>query len=321
MSKLRVLFNVLGVHDADEIFPKVKSMGINAISMFGDLSAPLPDHFKRAVDEFEDVNVNLIHNPTYKDRPGWRDSLRLDGEKTIAALAGIGIHNYVWMLECNLYGYKWNPLVGPYVHRDRLVEHFNAFSRLAHEINPRANVIMVPYPNPFMNLNCGIRGWKDWFVKYAEQMEFDVIAIDAHVGVWIYAFTNGGLRRCLVDAVDFIRGRGHSIYYVELGYPTCGYKPLIGGYGWGRQHDQVELLETCFQALSEKEIPYMQICEFIDPDTSVQVYEKFFGRDGRLPRFLGIPVLEEAHWGLLKKDGSEKKACQWVRRTTGMDKG
>jgi hypothetical protein len=317
MTRLRVLFNVLEVLDAREIFPRVKSLGIKAVSMFGELGKPPPDHFRRAAEEFEDVNLNLIHNPTYKDRPGWQEALRRDAEKTIPALAGLGLHNYVWMLECNLYGYKWNPLVGPYVHRDRLVEHFNSFSRLAHEFNPDARVVMVPYPNPFMNLNCGLGGWKDWFVKYGERMEFDVIAIDAHVGVWIYAFTNRGLRRRLLDAVEFIRGRGHSIYYVELGYPTVGYKPPIGGYGWGRQRDQVELLKTCYQALSGADIPYMQICELIDPEPRGQIYESFFGKKGRLPRFLGIPVLEEAHWGLLKKDGTEKKACGWVRGITG----
>jgi hypothetical protein len=202
------------------------------------------------------------------------------------------------------------------VHRDRLVEHFNTFYDLAHEANPQANVILVPYPHPLMNLNCGIRGWKDWFVKYGERMKFDQIALDAHVGIWIQAVTRKALCKRLTDAIGFIQGRGHSVLYVEVGYPTIGYKPPIGWYGWGREKDQVEVLRICYEVLEQMGIPYMQICECRDPDTAVQVYESFFGNKGMLPRFFGIPVREEAHWGLIRKDGTEKEACQWVRHIT-----
>lgn len=60
----------------------------------------------------------------------------------------------------------------------------------------------------------------------------------------------------------------------------------------------------------------MQICEFINPAN--RPYESFFGDKGRVPKFLGfIPVREEKHWGLLRSDGSEKMACEWVRKITG----
>jgi hypothetical protein len=315
--KIRVLFNVLETLDTEEIFARVKSLGIEAISFFGELGRPLPDHFRIAAENFSDVNVNLIHRPTYRDKPGWRDELERDGRMTVEDLAKIGINNYVWLLECNLYGYRWNPLVGRFVHRDRLVDHFNSFYRMAHQVNPEANVIMVPYPHPLMNLNQGLRGWKDWFVKVGEKMNFDTLAMDAHVGVWIYAWGNKGIQRRLTDAIDFIYARGHSIYYIEVGYPTARRKPPVGFYGWGRERDQVEALKTCYDTLAERGVPYMQICEFIDPEPDGQIYEKFFGRYGQLPRFLGFPVREEAHWGLLRKDRSEKPACKWVREITG----
>lgn len=318
--RLRVLFNVLETLDADDIFAKVESLGIDAISFFGELGRPLPDHFSMAAREFEDVNVNLIHRPTYRDKPGWRDELERDGRMTIAELRDLGINNYVWLLECNLYGYRWNPLVGKFVHRDRLRDHFNAFYDIAHEVNPSARVIFVPYPHPLMNLNRGLGGWKDWFIKESAKIKFDQIALDAHVGVWIYAWGNGGLRRRLIDAIDFLYSRGHSLYYIEVGYPTARRKPPIGFYGWGRKKDQVEALKTCWKALADRGVPYMQICEFIDPDPKGQIYENFFGHYGRLPRFFGIPVVEEAHRGLLKRDGSEKPACEWVREVTGAEK-
>jgi hypothetical protein len=318
--KLRVLFNVLATLNAQEVFARVKSLGIGAISLFGELGQPLPDHFRIAAEEFTDVNVNLIHRPTYRDKPGWKDELERDGRKTVAELAQLGINNYVWLLECNLYGYRWNPLVGKFVHRDRLVEHFNVFYQVVHEVNERAKVVMVPYPHPLMNLNRGWRGWRDWFVKEGERMHFDLLALDAHVGVWIYAWGKRGLRRRLLDAIDFLQGRGYQIYYIEVGYPTAGRKPPVGFYGWGSEQDQVEVLKTCWNALAERGIPYMQICEFIDPVPKRQVYEKFFGHYGHLPRFFGIPVREEAHWGLLRKDGTEKQACQWVREITGAER-
>ncbi len=314
---LRVLFNVLETLNAEEVFSRVRSLGINAISFFGELGKPLPNHFRRAAQEFVDVNVNLIHRPTYRDKPGWRDELQRDARMTIAELKELGLNNYVWLLECNLYGYRWNPLVGKFVHRDRLRDHFNEFYRIAHEVNDSANVIFVPYPHPLMNLNRGLRGWKDWFVKESKKILFDAISLDAHVGTWIYAFGQKGLCRRLIDAIDFLHGLGHSIYYIEVGYPTARRKPPVGFYGWGRERDQVEVLKTCRQALADRGIQYMQICEFIDPDPKGQIYENFFGHYGRLPRFFGVPVVEEAHWGLLRRDGSEKPACQWVREITG----
>lgn len=51
---------------------------------------------------------------------------------------------------------------------------------------------------------------------------------------------------------------------------------------------------------------------------SAQVYERFFGNKGKVPKFLGfIPILEEAHWGVFKSNGTEKKACEWIRKVTG----
>lgn len=318
MTKLRVLFNVLEVLDTDKIFPRVKSLGIESISVFGDLRwKRLPAYFKSVGNQFTDVCVNLYHNPTYLNETGWRGLLEEDCSRIIPALARLGIHNYAWMIEGNLYGYPWNPLVGRYAHRDRLAERFNAFYDAAHAANPRANVLVVPYPHLLMNLNCGPRGWKDWWARHGERMKFDRVALNAHIGVWIFAATRGWVYRHLVDSIGFLQKRGHEPLYVEVGYPTAGRMPLIGWYGFGREKDQVALLKTCYRALSDTGVPSMQICEFIDPDPAGQIYETFYGRDGRLPRFFGVPVTEEANWGLLRRDGTEKEACGWVRDVAG----
>ncbi|MFH1538105.1 MAG: hypothetical protein ABIH66_04045 [bacterium] len=314
MTKLRVLFNVLGVLDTKEIFPRVKSLGIGRISVFGDLRwKRLPAYFKDVGKEFTDICINLFHDPTYLNEPGWRNSLEKDCDRIIPALARLGINKYAWMIEGNLYGYPLNPLVGRYVSRDRLVERFNAFYDAAHAANPRAEVIIVPYPHLLMNLNCGLRGWKDWWLRQGERMKFDRVALNAHVGVWIFAATDGWAYRHLVDSIGFLQNRGHEPLYVEVGYPTAGRMPLIGWYGRGREKDQEALLKTCYRALSDMGVSYMQICEFIDPDPDGQIYEHFFGSNGRLPRFLGVPVIEEANWGLLRRDGTEKESCRWVR--------
>ncbi len=322
MTKLRALFNVLEVYNVKELLSEAKALGIEAVSCFGYLGGEhLPTYFEYLGREFKDVNVNLFHNPTYRNEPNWKYLLRRDGSRTLRALAEVGINNYPWMIQCNLYGYKWNPLVGSYVHRDKLVEHFNAFYDLAHEVNPKANVILVLYPHRLMNLNCGVHGWKDWFLRYRDKLKFDAIALDAHVGVWIQALTRKGITKRLVDPIRFLQDRGYSVSYVEVGYPTVGYKPPIGWYGWGTEEDQAELLDICYRTLEEMKVPYMQICEFIDPDPKGQIYESFFGKDGKLPRFLGIPVREEAHWGLLRKDRTKKKACEWIKRITSTDRG
>ena len=326
MTKIRILFNVLEVLKTEDIFPKVKSLGIETISIFGNLGwEKLPDYFKTIAKEFpvrsevsNGVNINLYHIPTYKGEAGWQDSLRKDAERTISSLAQLGINNYCWMIECNLYGYKWNPLVGKYVHGDRLIEHFNTFYDIAHSVNPNANVIIVPYPHPLINLNCGIHGWKDWWIKHGEKMKFDQVSLDAHVGVWIYAINKKSIYKRLVNSIKFLKERGYSVSYVEVGYPTVGFKPLTGLYGWGREKNQIDLLDTCYQALTDMQVPYLQICEFIDP-ASAQVYERFFGNKGKVPKFLGfIPVLEEAHWGVFKSNGAEKKVCEWIRKVTGI---
>lgn len=317
MTKLRVLFNTMEALNVQEIVPKVKSLGIEAISVFGEINGKEPPpHFHTIAKEFKNINVNLFHLPTYFNEPDWPERLKKDSEITIASLAKLGIHNYAWMIEGNLYGMKFNPLVGKYIHRNRLVNHFNTFYEIAHDIDSEANIIVVPYPHLLMNLSCGIHGWKDWWIKYGEKLKFDALAMDAHIGVWIYALTKRGIKKRLADSINFLKDRGYSVTYVEVGYPTHKFKPLIGWYGWGREKDQVEMLKTCYQVLNELEVPYMQICEFIDPDPAKQVYETFFSKQGKLPKFLGfIPVTEEAHWGLLKKDRSEKQACAWVRET------
>lgn len=114
MTKLRVLFNNLGVLKTEEVFPKVKSLGIESISFFGHLGGELPKHFESAAKEFKDVCINLFHNPTYRDEANWRKRLQKDGEETMA-LAQLGLNNYAWMIECNLYGMRLNPLVGRYI--------------------------------------------------------------------------------------------------------------------------------------------------------------------------------------------------------------
>lgn len=321
MTKLRVLFNALEGLNAKEIFPKVKSLGIEAVSFFGNLDCEkLPVHFESAAGEFKDVNVNLFHDPTCKNESGWREKLRRDGGRTIAALAHLGLNNYPWMIELNLYGYSWNPQFCRCVHRDKLVEHFNAFYDVAHDVNPDASVTVVPYPHPLMNLNCGARGWKDWWIKYGEKMKFDRVAMDAHMGVWIYALSGKKVYRHLTDSIGFLQKRGYQVSYVEVGYPTTGLKPLVGWYGWGREKDQVSMLDVCYRALSDMGVPYMQICEFIDPATKRLYDSPVIGNEGQIPKFLGfIPVIEEKHWGLLRSDGSEKEACGWVRSITGKD--
>ena len=179
-------------------------------------------------------------------------------------------------------------------------------------------MVAVPYPNPLMNLNCGRHGWKDWWVKHGEKMKFDNVAMDAHLGVWIYAPTKNGIYERLCDSVKFLNKRGYKPSYVEVGYPTTGFKPLIGLYGWGREKDQINVLDSCYRALTDTEVLYMQICEFIDPSTQLYDFSlPSIGKKGQVPKFLGIiPVLEEKHWGLLKADGTEKKACNWVKEIT-----
>lgn len=318
MTKLRVLFNTMEASNPQEIIPKVKSLGIESISVFGEINGKeLPPHFQAIAKEFKNINVNLFHLPTYHNETNWPESLKKDSAITIASLAQLSIHNYAWMIEGNLYGFRWNPLLVRYIRSDRLVGHFNAFYEIAHQINKNANVIVVPYPHPLMNLNCGIHGWKDWWIKYGEKLKFDSLALDAHIGVWIYALTKKGIRKRLVNPINFLKERGYSVSYVEVGYPTHGFKPLAGWYGWGREKDQLELLKISYQVLNDLEVPYMQICEFIDPDPKKQIYETFFGKKGQVPKFLGfIPVNEEKHFGLLKKDRSEKQACTWVRSIT-----
>ncbi|MEW5944600.1 MAG: hypothetical protein AB1742_00220 [bacterium] len=320
MTRLRVLFNVLETRDVNRFFPLVKSLGIESASVFGSLRwKRLPRYFTAVAREFTDVCVNLLHDPAYRDEPGWREALQADCARIVPALAALGIHDYAWMIEGNLYGYPWNPLVGRYVHRNRLVDRFNAFYDAAHAANPRARVIIVPYPHPLMNLDCGVRGWKDWWTLHGAKAKFDAAALNAHVGVWIPAASRSRARRRLLDSVRFMQDRGFPPLYVEVGYPTAGRKPLVGWYGRGTERDQARLLAACCEALNDAGVPAMQICELMDPDPSGQIYESFFGNEGKLPRFLGAPVVEEAHWGLLRKDGTEKPACDWVRRVTGAE--
>ncbi len=322
MTEIRVLFNALKDLDTEEIFPKVKSLGVDAISVFGQLEwKELPFYFESVAEEFKDVIVNLYHAPTYLNEAGWRESLLEDGKRTIKNLAELGIDNYAWMIECNLFGYSWNGMVGNFVHRNRLADRFDLFYEIAHDVNPDANVIIVPYPHPLMNMDRGLSGWRDWWRDYGEKMRFDQVALNAHVGVWIYGMTDKWVYKRLVDPIRFLQKRGHPVRYVEVGYPTAGYKPLTGGYGWGREEDQVNLLKTCFKALEDTAVPWMQICEFIDP-VSKRIYDTpLLGDEGEIPKILGIfPVIEEKHWGLLRADESEKPACEWVRKITGVNK-
>lgn len=319
---MRILTNLLGAPETRATLPKVRSLGIGAISFFIDLDRErLPPYLGGVAEGFRNINANLFHGPTYRNEAKWRETLRRDGERTLVALAELGINNYPWMIECNLYGYPWHPSVGRFVHRDRLVELFNAFYKIAHDVNPDANVIVVPYSSPTMNLNCGRRGWKDWWVKHGERMKFDQVALDAHVGVWIQTPTKRHIYEHLLDSVGFLQDRGYPVLYVEVGYPTTWFRLFSffsGMYGWGRERDQVEVLDTCYRALSGMKVPWMQICEIIDPSTDAVYDTPLLGDAGRTPKFLGlIPVVEERHWGIFRSDGSEKLACDWVRRVTG----
>ena len=79
MTKFRVLFNVLEVLDTKDMFPRVKSLGIESISVFGNLCwRKLPAYFDDIGKEFKDVFINLYHNPTYLNEQGWRKLLEED---------------------------------------------------------------------------------------------------------------------------------------------------------------------------------------------------------------------------------------------------
>ena len=317
LTKIRVLFNLISTLDLKVIVPKVKSLGINSISIFGTLQyETLPSHFKIIKNEFEDVVVNLYHPPTFENRKNWEQILRKDGERTIAALAEVGINHYAWMIELNLYGQSFNPLVKRYVSRNKLHHHFNTFYEIAHDVNPDAKVIIVPYPHALINLDCGFRGWKDWWVKKGENLKFDMVSLNAHIGTWIPAPTRANVIKHLTNSINFLQDRGHPVFYVEVGYPTHGFKPLLGWYGWGREKDQISMLKTCYQALKARKVPYMQVCEFIDPHPGQLNYEPFFGEQGKHPKFLGMTVTEELHWGLLRCNGTEKLACKLIRKIT-----
>ena len=320
MTKLRVLFNSVETIDTTDVFARLKSLGIRDVSMFCDLDAPcLPPHFEKASREFDRVFVNVMHRSAFVNEEGWRRKLKDDCADKLAGMASLGINDYAFMIECNLYGLRWHPSLKGYVSRDRLVDTFNTFYSCAHEVNPDANVILVPYPNPLMNLSCGIRGWKDWWVRYGERMKFDRVALDSHVGVWIFAPTRRSAARRLASAAGFLIERGHPPLYVEVGYPTTGIKPLLGLFGWGREKDQVRLLDACLESLSLAGVEWMQICECIDPATD-RVYDTLLlGDRGMIPRAFGlVPVIEEKHWGLFNSNGSEKAACEWVRGTGGI---
>jgi hypothetical protein len=319
MTKIRVLFNIISNHDLNLIIPMVKNLGINSISIFGTLLyKKLPSYFKIIGKEFDEVVVNLYHTPTYENRANWKDRLISDGERVIGQLADLEINRYAWMIELNLYGQLFNPLVRKYINRNKLIHHFNTFYDVAHDVNPNAQVIVVPYPHNLMNLSSGIKGWRSWWVKHGEKLNFDLVSLNAHIGTWIPALTNRMVFRHLIKSIKFIQERGHELYYVEVGYPTvgAGHKPLIGGYGWGREKDQVNMLKTCYQALKSLDVPYMQICEFIDPVPKKSQYEVFFSNKGDTPKIMNIPVLEELHWGLLKNDGSEKLAADLIKKIT-----
>lgn len=116
------------------------------------------------------------------------------------------------------------------------------------------------------------------------------------------------MNKHLINSIGFIQDRGYLVYYVEVGYPTSRLKPVIGWCGWGREKDQLTMLKTYYQARKAKDVPWMQICEFIDPDPEKLNYVPFFSELGETPKVLGINVSEELHWGLLRRDGSEKMA-------------
>jgi hypothetical protein len=320
MTALRVLFNTVEAIDAADVFPRLKALRVGAFSMFCELDrAELHPNLRAAAEQFSDINVNLMHAAAYRDEQGWEKKLRADSARVIPELAALGIDNYAWMIECNLNGYRWHPLLGSFAGGEKLAERFGVFYECAHEANPAANVIVVPYPHRLMNQSYGRGGWKDWWVRVGERLAFDAVALDAHVGVWIAAPTDGSVRRHLRDAVTFLKERGHEPMYVEVGYPTHGFKPLAGLYGWGREKDQAALLKTCYEELTDLGVPWMQICECIDP-AGEQVYDsRLMGDEGRVPKALGVvPVSEERHWGLLNADGSEKSACEWVRIRKGV---
>lgn len=317
LTKIRVLFNVISVLDLDVIIPKIKSLGIESVTLFGSLRyKKLPDYYKRIGKEFKEVVVDLYHAPTFENMPNWEQALKKDGERIIAQLADAGINRYAWMIELNLYGMSFNPLVKKFVSSTKLQRNFNAFYELAHDVNSDAQVIVVPYPYGLMNLNCGIRGWKDWWIKHGEKLKFDLVSLNAHLGTWIAAPTNASVYKHLLNSIGFIKDRGYEVYYVEVGYPTTGIKPFIGWYGWGREKDQVSMLKTCYQAHKAMKVPWMQICEFIDPDPNKQTYEPFFGDRGENPKLFGFEVKEELHWGLLRTDMSEKLACNLIKKIT-----
>ncbi len=319
MTNIRVLFNFISTLDLNVIIPKVKSLGINSISIFGTLQyKKLPNHFSIVGKEFKDVVVNLLHPPTYENRKNWEQILRKDGIKIITALAEAGINHYAWMNEINLYGQSFHPIVKGYVNRNRIQKHFNTFYEIAHDANPDAKVIIVPYPHALINLDCGIKGWRSWWIKHGEKLKFDLISLNAHIGTWIPAPTKINVYSHLTSSIGFLQDRGYPVFYVEVGYPTYGLKPLIGWFGWGREKDQVEMLKICYQALKAMKVPYMQVCEFIDPHPKKQIYEYFMGKEGKKPAFLGITVSEELHWGLLRNNGTEKLACQLIRRINNL---
>ena len=222
MTALRVLFNTVEAIDAADVFPRLKALGVVAVSVFCELDRAELHPNRAAAEQFGEVNANLMHAATFHDEPGWEKKLRADCARLIPELA-------------------------------------------------------------------------------------------AHVGVWIAAPTDGSVQRHLRDAVSFLKERGHDPIYVEVGYPTHGFKPLAGLYGWGREKDQAAMLKTCYAELSDLGVPWMQICECIDP-AGEQVYDsRLMGDEGRVPKAFGIvPVSEERHWGLLNADGSEKEACEWV---------
>ncbi|PIU65130.1 MAG: hypothetical protein COS84_07300 [Armatimonadetes bacterium CG07_land_8_20_14_0_80_40_9] len=331
MTKLRFWFNLRSM-EAKRSYQVIKNLGMDSIFLplifpteRGDeLSASfrfkdeeeakkryfkdgtLPDYITLAAKEFKHICVHFFHDAIYKDNLKWQESLVRDTKDAVSELSKIGINHYQWMLEHSLYGYSWHPVNKNFVPRDKVYERFNLFYDTCHQINKDAIVITGPYPNPLMNLDCGMKGWKDYFIKFEKKLKYDEIGLNCHVGVWIFAWNKRRLRAHIIDSVKFLQDRGNVIHHLEVGYPTTKIKPILGLYGWGREVDQKELLDVCFPAISELDIPYMQIYEFIDPE-----------RGFKVPKFLGlIKVLEEAHWGALRSDGTEKKACEWIREVT-----
>lgn len=87
---------------------------------------------------------------------------------------------------------------------------------------------------------------------------------------------------------------GHKSVYVEVEYPTAGFKPLAGLCSRGRERDKVDVPDACFSALGEMNVTWLQICEFIDPSTE-RIYDSDLpGDKGKLPKVFGlIPALGE----------------------------